>query len=93
MLSHHEDGQLRAIEQWFEMSDPALTRMLRAYEVPRRLERAAIIAVDVIGGLLFLLGALLIAPVLLVFGLLFIVGGVCLHLSAGARRRHVPQRR
>jgi hypothetical protein len=87
MLSHHEDRQLRAIERWFEESDPALTRMLRNYEVPRRLEVFARIAVDVVGALMFVLGALLVAPVLLVFGLLLIVGGVCLHLSADARRR------
>jgi Protein of unknown function (DUF3040) len=87
MLSHHEDRQLRAIEQWFEESDPALTRMLRDYEVPRRSQVLGRIAVDVIGGLLFLLGAVLVAPVLLVFGLLLITGGVCLHLAAGARHQ------
>ena len=90
MLSHHEDRQLRAIERWFEESDPALTRMMRAYEVPKRLQRVARIAVDTTGALLFLLGALLVEPVLLVFGLLFIVGGVCLHLAAGGLRRPGP---
>jgi hypothetical protein len=87
MLSHHEDRQLRAIEQWFEESDPALTRMLRDYEIPRRRQLVGLIAVDVAGGLLFLLGAVLVAPVLLVFGLLFITGGVCLHLAAAEQRQ------
>jgi Protein of unknown function (DUF3040) len=86
MLSHEEDRQLRAIEQRFEESDPALTRMLRGYEVPSRDRFARLIAVDVLGGLLFLFGALFLSPVLLVFGMLFIGGGVCLHLTAG--RRH-----
>jgi hypothetical protein len=90
MLSHHEDGQLRAIEQWFEKSDPALTRMLREYEVSKRRQLVGRIAVDAIGALLFLLGAVLVSPVLLVFGMLTIVGGVCLHLTAGVRRRHEP---
>jgi hypothetical protein len=87
MLSHHEDDQLRAIEQWFEESDPTLTRMLREYEVPRRRELVGRIAVDVVGALLFVLGAVLVAPVLLVFGLLFVTVGVCLHLAAGTRLR------
>ena len=90
MLSHHEDRELRAIEQWFEESDPALTRMLRTHEAPVRsgLRRAARIAVDVVGAALFMVGAVLGFPVLVVIGFLFIVVGVCLHLAAGGRRRH-----
>jgi hypothetical protein len=91
MLSHHEDRQLRAIERWFEESDPALTRMLREYEVRGRRRLAGRIAVDAAGALLFVLGAVLVAPALLVFGMLFIVGGVCLHLTTGARRRPPPR--
>ncbi len=89
MLSHHEDRELRAIEQWFEESDPALTRMLRAYEAPERsrLRLAARIAVDVVGVVLFLVGAVLAFPVLVVIGFLLVVVGVCLHLAAGGRRR------
>ncbi len=90
MLSHHEDRELRAIERWFEEDDPDLTRMLRNYEAPERfrLRKLVRIAVDVMGGLLFLLGALLATPVLVVFGFLLVVIGVCLHLSAGGRHRH-----
>ncbi|HEV7647453.1 MAG TPA: DUF3040 domain-containing protein [Actinophytocola sp.] len=95
MLSHHEDRELRAIEQWFEESDPALTRILRNYEAPARfrLRFVARIAVDVIGVALFMVGAILAFPVLVVIGFLFIVVGVCLHLAAGGqRRRHWPRR-
>jgi Flp pilus assembly protein TadB len=89
MLSHHEDRELRAIEQWFEESDPALTRMLRDYEAPRRFHQRLIVrlCVDVLGALLFVLGALLDLPVLVVFAFVVIVAGVCLHLAAGGRRR------
>jgi uncharacterized membrane protein HdeD (DUF308 family) len=89
MLSHHEDRELRAIEQWFEESDPALTRMLRNYEAPRRfrLRLVARVAIDVIGVALFFVGAITALPVLVVIGFLFIVVGVCLHLAAGGQRR------
>jgi Flp pilus assembly protein TadB len=89
MLSHHEDRELRAIEQWFEESDPALTRMLRTHEAPgrSRLRLVARIVVDVVGATLFFVGAVLGFPVLVVIGFLFVVVGVCLHLAAGGRRR------
>jgi uncharacterized membrane protein HdeD (DUF308 family) len=92
MLSHHEDRELRAIEQWFEESDPALTRMLRNYEAPQRFhERLAFrILVDVFGAVLFLFGAMLDVPLLVVLAFGFIVGGVCLHLAAGVRHRQSP---
>ena len=96
MLSHHEDRELRAIEQWFEESDPALTRALRNYEAPGRfrvLRLVARIAIDVIGVGLFLVGAILTLPVLVVIGVLVIVVGVCLHLAAGGQRRQRRQRR
>lgn len=94
MLSHDEDRELMAIERWFEEADPALTRMLRNYEAPERsrLRRLARVFVDVLGGVLFLLGAVLSAPVLVVVGFLLIVVGVCLHLAAGGRRRQVLPR-
>jgi Protein of unknown function (DUF3040) len=89
MLSHEEDRQLRAIEQWFEVSDPALTRMLRDHEPPshNRLRLAGRLSVDVTGSGMFLLGAILAAPALVVFGFLFIVSGICLHLAHGGQRR------
>ncbi|HEY7592137.1 MAG TPA: DUF3040 domain-containing protein [Actinophytocola sp.] len=89
MLSHHEDRELRAIEQWFEESDPALTRMLRNYEAPERTHLRLLmrIGIDVLGSVLFLLGAILGQPVLVVVAFLLIVVGVCLHLAAGGRRR------
>jgi hypothetical protein len=92
MLSHHEDRELRAIEQWFEESDPALTRMLRNYEAPERsrLRLLGRIAIDVFGVLLFLLGAVVAVPVLVVSGFLLIVVGVCLHLAAGQRQQQRP---
>lgn len=93
MLSHHEDRELRAIEQWFEESDPALTRMLRNYEPPGRtvLRTVLRIAVDLVGVALFVAGAILALPVLVVIGFLVIVVGVCLHLAAGHRRRQAKR--
>ncbi|HEY0452387.1 DUF3040 domain-containing protein [Actinophytocola sp.] len=84
MLSHHEDRQLRAIEQWFEESDPALTRMLRNYEAPgrNRQRTAARLAVDLTGAVLLTIGALTAVAVLVVIGFLMITVGVCLHLAA-----------
>lgn len=86
MLSHDEDRHLRAIEQWLETDDPALARMFRTHEppVPDQLHqrRAARIAVDLAGGLTFVMGALLGAGVLVVLGTLLISVGVCLHLAA-----------
>jgi Flp pilus assembly protein TadB len=95
MLSHHEDRELRAIEQWFEESDPALTRMLRNYEPPGRTVLRTIlrIAVDVVGVVLFVVGAILALPVLVVIGFVVIVVGVCLHLAAGHRRRQAKRAR
>jgi hypothetical protein len=84
MLSHDEDRHLRAIEQWFEESDPAFTRMLRDYEPPerRRQRSAGRIAVDITGGLLFLIGAVAATAILMVFGVLVLAVGACLHLAA-----------
>lgn len=84
MLSHHEDRQLRAIEQWFEESDPAFTRMLSDHEPPEatRRRRAARFGVDVTGGVLFLLGALAASPFLVVIGFLLVTTGACLRLAA-----------
>jgi len=84
MLSHDEDRNLKAIEKWFEESDPAFTRMLRQHEPPRRsANRTAVrIAVDLAGGALFLVGAATALPVLVVLGFLVIVVGVCLHIAA-----------
>lgn len=88
MLSHDEDRHLRAIEQWFEESDPAFTRMLREYEPPeRRRQRAAArvaarVAVDITGGVMFLMGAALATAPLMVLGVLVLAVGACLHLTA-----------
>ncbi|MPZ85802.1 MAG: DUF3040 domain-containing protein [Actinophytocola sp.] len=84
MLSHDEDRQLRAIEQWFEESDPVFTRMLRNAEPPKPTHQrlAARIAVDVTGGVLFTIGALTATAGLLVIGLLAITIGACLHVAA-----------
>lgn len=84
MLSHDEDRQLKAIEQWFEESDPRLSQMLRDHEAPerRRQRSAARFAVDMTGGLLFLIGAVAAVTVLMVFGIIVLVGGACLHLAA-----------
>jgi hypothetical protein len=90
MLSHDEDRHLRAIEQWLETDDPALARMFRTHEPPTQphQRKAARIAVDVAGGLTFVMGALLGAGVLVVLGTLLISVAVCLHLAA---RKPTPQ--
>ena len=84
MLSHDDDRHLKAIERWFEESDPKLTRMLRDHEAPerRRQRRAATFAIDMTGGLLFLIGAIAAVAALMVFGIIVLVGGACLHLAA-----------
>jgi hypothetical protein len=84
MLSHDEDRSLRAIEQWFEQSDPAFTRMLRAHEPPERHRQRSVgrIAVDITGALLFVMGAAAASAVLMVFGVLVLAVGACLHLAA-----------
>lgn len=84
MLSHDEDRNLREIERWFEESDPAFTKMLRDHEPPqhRRARSAARVAVDITGGLMFLVGAVAVSAVLMVFGILTLGVGACLHLAA-----------
>ncbi len=83
MLSHDEDRRLREIERWFEESDPAFTKMLRDHEPPQRwLWRSATgVAVDVTGALLFVAGAAVASAILMVFGILTLGIGACLHLG------------
>lgn len=84
MLSYDEHRQLRAIEQWFEESDPQLTQMLRAHEAPNaaRQRKALRAAVDVTGGMMFVVGALAATATLMVFGILVLAAGACLHMAA-----------
>ena len=86
MLSHDEDRHLQEIERWFEESDPAFTRMLREHRPPQhdKLHSAVRVAVDVMGGLLFVVGAVAASAVLMVFGILTLGVGACLHLSVGS---------
>jgi len=86
MLSHDEDRHLREIERWFEESDPAFTKMLRDHEPPRntRMRSAGRVAVDVTGGLLFVLGAFAASAILMVFGILTLGVGACLHLAVNS---------
>ena len=84
MLSHDEDRHLQEIERWFEESDPAFTRMLRDHRPPThdKLRSAGRVAVDVSGGLLFVVGAVAASAILMVFGILALGVGACLHLAA-----------
>ncbi|HEX6360775.1 DUF3040 domain-containing protein [Actinophytocola sp.] len=84
MLSHDEDRHLRAIEQWFEQSDPEFTRMLRNHEAPerRRQRKAVRVAIYLTGGLLFVIGALAATAVMMVFGILVLAAGACVHMAA-----------
>ncbi|TDV46088.1 DUF3040 domain-containing protein [Actinophytocola oryzae] len=84
MLSHDEDRQLRAIQEWFEASDPRLTQMLRDHEAPERRKHRRIgrVAVDVTGGLLFLFGLVAAIASFMVLGILVLGAGACLHLAA-----------
>jgi len=84
VLSHDEDRQLRAIEQWFEESDPRLSRMLREHEAPERgrQRRAGRIAVDLTGGVLVIFGVIAAAVAVMVLGVLVLAVGACLHLAA-----------
>lgn len=89
MLSHHEDHELKAIEQWFEESDPTLTRMLRDHDASRHrhLPPAVRVAIDLAGAAVFILGAVLSQPLLIVIGFLLIVLAVGLHLATGGPPR------
>jgi hypothetical protein len=88
MLSHDEDRQLRAIEQYFEESDPRLTQMLRAHEAPgRRRQRTALqLAIYGTGGLMFVLGLVAAQAALMVFGILVLAAGACIHMAARGSR-------
>ena len=83
MLSHDEDRQLRAIEQWFEEADPQLTQMLRAHEAPtrRRQRKALRVSIDVAGVLMFLFGLVAAIGAFMVFGVLILAAGCCWHLA------------
>ncbi|MGH3756212.1 DUF3040 domain-containing protein [Actinophytocola sp.] len=90
MLSHHEDRELKAIEQWFEESDPVLTRMLRDHDASRHRHlpaAAARVAIDIVGAAMFIAGAVLSQPIIIVIGFLLIVLAVGLHLATGGPRR------
>ncbi|OLF08353.1 hypothetical protein BLA60_23275 [Actinophytocola xinjiangensis] len=84
MLSHDEHRHLRAIEQWFETDDPVLARMLRDHEpAPRPYQRLATrLAVDIVGGLVFVAGALTATGALILLGAILISVGVALHIVA-----------
>jgi len=84
MLSRNEEQQLRAIEQWFEMSDPALTRSMREGRVQQGElgRRVCCIALVVLGVALIGLGAVTTTVPLLFAGILGLTSGVCLHMSA-----------
>jgi len=84
MLSHDEHRHLRAIEQWFETDDPALARMFRDHDPPPRAHerRATRLAVDIVGGLVFTLGALTATGALILLGAVLLAAGVSLHLVA-----------
>lgn len=84
MLSHDEDRELRAIERWFEEADPKLTRMLRDHEAPgrRRQARALRVMVDITGAFLLILGAVAASAGAVVFGVLILAVGGCLHIAA-----------
>jgi len=88
MLSHDEDRQLRAIEQWFEESDPRLSRMLREHEAPERRQqrRAGRIAVDLTGALLLVFGVIAATVAVMVLGILVLAVGACLHLASRSGR-------
>jgi dolichol kinase len=84
MLSHDEDRHLRAIEQWFEQSDPEFTRMLRNHEAPerRRQRKALRVGIYLTGGLLAVIGTLAAVAIVMVLGILVLAAGACLQIAA-----------
>ena len=84
MLSRHEQQQLRAIEQWFEITDPDLTRSMREgrfrHRDPRR--KLLCIALVALGGVLIGLGAVIANVFVLFVGILCLTTGVCLRIGA-----------
>ncbi|NIH86564.1 DUF3040 domain-containing protein [Amycolatopsis granulosa] len=84
MLSRNEQQQLRAIEQWFEITDPELTRSLRDGRLrhlglPRRL---LCLALMVFGGAMIGVGAVAANVFLLFVGIVGLTLGVCLRIGA-----------
>ena len=84
MLSRNEQQQLRAIEQWFEITDPELTRSLREGRsgrlgLSRRLLCVALMAFGVV---LIGFGAVAAHVFLLFLGILGLTTGVCLRTGA-----------
>lgn len=84
MLSHDEDRELRAIEQWFEEADPRLTRMLRDHEAPRsgRQFRALRVTVYLTGAFLVVLGSIVASAPAVVFGVLILAAAGCMHVAS-----------
>ncbi|MFD4193120.1 MULTISPECIES: DUF3040 domain-containing protein [Amycolatopsis] len=84
MLSRNEQQQLRAIERWFEISDPDLTRALREgrFRHLGRLRRLGCLALMTFGALLIGLGAVAANVFLLFVGILALTTGVCLRIGA-----------
>ncbi|GAB3573099.1 hypothetical protein GCM10027445_31770 [Amycolatopsis endophytica] len=84
MLSRNEQQQLRAIEQWFEISDPELTRSLREGRVRQwNLGRRLLCLVLMVTGVgLIGLGAVAGNVLLLFVGILSLTTGVCLRIGA-----------
>ena len=84
MLSHDEHRELRAIERWFEEADPKLTRMLRAHEAPsaRKQYKALRVTVDVTGAFLLIFGSIVASAGAVVFGVLILAAGGCMHVAA-----------
>ncbi|GHF13175.1 hypothetical protein GCM10017786_53970 [Amycolatopsis deserti] len=84
MLSRNEQQQLRAIEQWFELSDPELTRALREgrFRHPGLSRRLLCVTLMVFGGILIGLGAVAAHVFLLFVGILSLTTGVCLRIGA-----------
>ncbi|GAB3746148.1 DUF3040 domain-containing protein [Amycolatopsis oliviviridis] len=83
MLSHHDRQELEKIERWFELTEPALAARLRAGRParPPLLRLTVLLTLDIVAGLLMLLGMVLNSPALLLTGMLTVTMAVIVHLS------------
>jgi uncharacterized membrane protein YphA (DoxX/SURF4 family) len=84
MLSYYERRNLDRIEQWFHVDDPVLAEAWSKGRPPVSQVRAKTVrlSMDVLAGLLLVLGALASNSALFFFGTIIGAIAVCLHVRA-----------
>lgn len=83
MLSHHERQELERIQQWFELDDPDLARVLSTGAPPSRSVRSRLgrFGVDLLAVALIVLGAVTLNFGLIFFGAVVLAIAACMHVT------------